>query len=73
MSTTAKQDSEFLVDVVGTGLLESAIDWIAANLDPTAVFPEKDLLNWASSYDPQDVFDKQNLEYWAESNGYTKE
>lgn len=73
MATTSKQDQDFLNDCIGTGLLESAIDWIKANLSPEDVFTEKELLSWASNFDPDDVFSKSNLESWAENNGYIKE
>ncbi len=34
MATTAKQDRNFLDEVVGSGLLENAIEWIGQNLEP---------------------------------------
>lgn len=73
MSTTAKQDQDFLESVLGTGLLENSIDWIRSNMSPEDVFPEKELLQWAANYDPDSVFTKDSLESWAENNGYVKE
>lgn len=73
MATTYQQDQSFLNDCIGTGLLESAIDWIKANLSPEDVFTEKELLAWASNYDPESVFQQSSLESWAENNGYIKE
>jgi len=73
MSTSAKQDNEFLVDVVGTGLLENAMDWIARNLSPNDVFSEKDLVEWASGEKPENLFHKDDLADWATSNGFIKE
>lgn len=75
MSTNAQQDKEFLHDVVDTGLLERAINWIKNNLEPDNVFSEDELLKWASNYDPETVFEKNigDLENWAEKNGYVKE
>lgn len=32
---------------IGTGALDSAIDWISHNLDPQEVFSDKDLEYWA--------------------------
>lgn len=73
MSTTSSQDTNFLNSVIGTGILEQAIDWIKSNIDPPEVFGEKELLQWASNFDPDDVFSQSDLESWAENNGYTKE
>lgn len=73
MATSLKQDQDFLNECIGTSLLESAIEWMKANLSPEDIFTEKELLAWASNYDPEDVFTTNNLESWAESNGYIKE
>lgn len=73
MATTSKQDSQFLSDTIGNGLLESAIEWIKNNISPEEVFGEKELLSWASNFDPDAVFGRADLESWAESNGYVKE
>jgi hypothetical protein len=55
MSTTARQDREFLEQVIHpslpTGLLEDVIDWIRKNIDPEDVFPEKQLERWAEAND----------------------
>lgn len=71
MATTVKQDNDFLQSVVGTGILESAIEWIESNLSPDDVFTKNDLAGWAESN-----IDKINEKYlieWAEENGYVKE
>ena len=73
MTASAKQDSDFLVQVVGTSLLESSIEWIRSNLNPDQVWSEKELINWANNYDPEGIFSDQQLSSWAESNGYVKE
>lgn len=73
MSTTAKQDREFVESVISTSLLEESIDWIKSNLSPEEVYGEKELLEWARNFDPEDVFKEDSLASWAESNGYTKE
>jgi hypothetical protein len=73
MGTTAKQDVDFLSSVIGTGLLETSIEWIKNNVPINEVFSEKELLEYARDYDIEDVFDKNSLESWAESNGYIKE
>ena len=61
MSTTMKQDTDFL-DEVGVksavedtlddalnGLLEKSIDWIQNNLEPLDVFSQSQLEDWATS------------------------
>ncbi|MES2285923.1 MAG: hypothetical protein V4547_09570 [Bacteroidota bacterium] len=73
MSTTQKQDTEFLNSVIGTGLLESSIDWIKSNMSITEIFSEKELLDEAKNYDPEDVCSQSSLENWADNNGYIKE
>ena len=45
--TSYKQDLAFAHDVVGTGLLETSIDWIQSNMNPEEVFTEKQLSAWA--------------------------
>ena len=47
MSTSGKQDKEFLEYVIPSGLLEVAIDCINSNLDPEDVFDTNTLDNWA--------------------------
>lgn len=47
MATTVRQDSEFVSAVIGSSLLEEAIDWIQSNMNPEDVFDEKDLATWA--------------------------
>ena len=58
--TTASQDRQFITEVVGTRLLEEAIDWIKSNLEPEDVFPREDLERWATTNDyiiPNDTDD----------------
>lgn len=47
MNTSFKQDADFLNEVIGTGILESAIEWISKNMNPDDVFSEIDLCDWA--------------------------
>ena len=51
MATSAKQDREFsdmaFEFLRNDGLLEVAIAWIAGNMNPENVFPERDLATWA--------------------------
>lgn len=35
--------------MIGTSLLDTAIEWISENLEPTEVFDEKTLAEWATS------------------------
>lgn len=55
MPTTADEKrfveelSELVILEIPTRSLDSVIDWIAKNLDPDAVFPEKDLEYWAEN------------------------
>lgn len=48
---TNTQDRRFLDEVIGSGLLDSAIEWIKDNLDPEDVFPRSDLEHWANMND----------------------
>ena len=47
--TTRQQDNDFLGDVIGSGLLDTAIEWIRKNLEPEEVFDDSDLDKWASN------------------------
>ena len=47
MTTTVRQDTDFIFAVIGTQLLESAIDWIGSNMEPEDVFDETRLADWA--------------------------
>lgn len=51
MATTHAEDSNFLNDVIGTGLLESSIEWIKTNLTPEDVFSKEVLCEWAENND----------------------
>jgi len=57
--STASQDREFLNEVIGTSLLENAIEWIKDNLEPEDVFDEKDLEHWAEMNDYQKIEDAE--------------
>jgi hypothetical protein len=73
MATTAKQDRNFLDEVVGSGLLENAIEWIGQNLEPEQVFDEAKLRSSVQSNStPGDVFTEKELAEWAEQNGYVQ-
>jgi hypothetical protein len=47
MGTTYKQDKEFIDAIFPKDLLEQAIDWIGANMEPEDVFSEQRLTDWA--------------------------
>ena len=49
MSTTSRQDSDFIDAVISNTLLESAIEWIQTNLAPEDVFDEDQLQTWAAN------------------------
>lgn len=73
MGTTAKEDRNFLDEVIGTGLLEKAIEWISQNLEPEQVFDETKLRSSVhGNSTPGDVFTEKELSEWAEQNGYVQ-
>lgn len=47
--TTRKQDDDFIFDVIGSSLLDSAISWIQKNLEPEEVFTDVELGVWADN------------------------
>lgn len=52
--TSKYEDEKFAAEIksqieIPTTVLETAIDWIAKNLIPSQVFPDKDLDNWAEN------------------------
>lgn len=47
MSTTYRQDKEFLEELIPETLLEKAIEWIKSNMEPQDVFEEEQLMDWA--------------------------
>ena len=47
MSTTSKQDQDFVRAVISGSLLEDAINWMACNLDTEDVFGPVALEMWA--------------------------
>lgn len=49
--STYKQDREFIASVIGTDLLQNAIDWIASNMSPEDIFTKDQLESWAESND----------------------
>jgi len=57
--TTASEDRSFLNDVIGTGLLETSIEWISDNLDPEDVFNESALEDWAIRNNYQKIPDSE--------------
>lgn len=53
---TSQQDKDFAEEIahhveikVTNSAMDTALQWIRANLDPDDVFPEKDLQSWAES------------------------
>jgi len=57
MGTTSSEDRRFLEEVIGSRVLESAIDWIQNNLNPSDVFTERDLDSWATLNDYEKIKD----------------
>lgn len=51
MSTTRKQNSDFIENVMSSSFLEDCISWIATHLSPEDVFSKKDLEAWAEEND----------------------
>lgn len=49
MGTTSKQDRNFLDEVVGSAILERAIEWIRKNMEPEDVFGTEVLQEWAEN------------------------
>ena len=47
MGTTARQNSEFLRDVISSTFLDDAIAWIASSMNPDDVFSDSQLRQWA--------------------------
>ena len=45
--STNRQDKAFLEEVIGTAILETAVDWIQKNMAPDDVFHISDLKVWA--------------------------
>lgn len=45
--TTYSQDKTFISEVIGSDLLQNAINWIAQNLSPDDVFADSELEEWA--------------------------
>lgn len=71
MGTTAKQDRKFLEEVIGFGVLEAAVEWIAKNMEPEDVFSQQQIRTSAQQNNmPDDVFGEKELAAWAESNGF---
>lgn len=69
--TTAKQDRNFLDEVIGLGVLEAAVEWIAKNMEPEDVFSQQQIRTSAQQNNmPDDVFGEKELAAWAESNGF---
>jgi hypothetical protein len=73
MGTTPKQDRNFLDEVLGSGLLENAVEWIGQHLEPEQVFDEAKLrASVQGNSTPGDVFTEKELAEWAEQNGYVQ-
>lgn len=57
MTTTVKQDKEFVLAVIDKRLLESSIKWIADNMIPEDVFNYAQLSEWAIENGYEEVTD----------------
>lgn len=51
MSTTRKQDDDFLLFLFPTFDLQNVLDWIGREFQPEDVFDEKVLIEWALSHE----------------------
>jgi len=56
--TSAKEDREFITEMISSTLLEDAMAWIGMNLNPEDVFSEGDLASWAESNGYEEVSDE---------------
>lgn len=73
MATTQKQDRNFLDEIIGSGLLERAVEWISSNMEPEDVFSQQQIRVSAQQNNmPADVFGDKELADWATSNGFVK-
>ena len=43
-----EQNKRFVTAILPQWPLDDAIEWIAGNMDPEDVFPEKELAHWAT-------------------------
>jgi hypothetical protein len=48
MSTTYKQDTDFISALIDRSMLANAIDWICKNLEPEDVFGNARMKEWAA-------------------------
>lgn len=51
----------FIKDLMPSNLLEDAINWIGANLQPTDVFDKKILKEWAQTEHVNDIFEEKEI------------
>lgn len=73
MATTQKQDRNFLDEIIGSGLLERAVEWISSNMEPEDVFSQQQIRVSAQQNNmPADVFGDKELADWATSNGFVE-
>lgn len=71
--STYKQNKEFSESIFDS-MLDKCIEWIAENMSPSDVFPEKDLKEWAQeNCTPEEIFPSNELNQWALDNGFVKE
>ena len=56
--TSAKEDREFITEMISSTLLEDAMAWIGMNLNPEDVFSEGDLASWAENNGYTEVSDE---------------
>jgi len=73
VATTQKQDRNFLDEIIGSGLLERAVEWISSNMEPEDVFSQQQIRVSAQQNNmPADVFGDKELADWATSNGFVE-
>ncbi len=73
MTTTFKQDQDFLQAMISPSLLEDALNWIRKNMTPDEVFSEDALVLWAREQD--DILswcDYAHLAQWALDNDFVE-
>ena len=65
--TTTEQDESFTKEwIAWNGNIDAAfaISWVTDNLDPSDVYSEDDLKDWACERAPTDIFDEDVLLDW---------
>lgn len=43
------QETDFINNVIGRGILDEAVDWVKSNLEPDEVYDKEELEEWAEN------------------------